>query len=271
MQAFAVIVENDESKWQDDTGVLYHFPRRYRELLAPGTRVVYYKGRLKDRAYSADRLSDEPHYFGVATIGRVFADRESEKGDLFATVDNYETFAKPVIAKQGESYLEPIPPNRATNYWRDGVRAISRETFEVIAGDAAFTAPTAAGAAADQSNEAIEFESGVEGSKVLRFVATYERNARLRRQAIAIHGLACACCGFDFGRAYGEYAAGLIHVHHVVPVSTLGGAMEVDPSTDLVPVCANCHLVIHRRRDATKSIAEVREMLETHRVLAPHH
>jgi hypothetical protein len=39
MEAFAVIVENDESPWQDETVVLCHFPTRYRELLAPGTRV----------------------------------------------------------------------------------------------------------------------------------------------------------------------------------------------------------------------------------------
>jgi hypothetical protein len=32
----------------------------------------------------------------------VLADGESEKGDLFATVDTYETFAKPVIAKPGK-------------------------------------------------------------------------------------------------------------------------------------------------------------------------
>jgi putative restriction endonuclease len=61
MEAFAVLVEDDESKWQDDTGVLVHSPKRYRELIGPGTRVAYRKGRLKDRAYAAARLSDEPY------------------------------------------------------------------------------------------------------------------------------------------------------------------------------------------------------------------
>ena len=44
---YAVIVENDISAWADETGVLYHFPKRYLELLKPNTRVIYYKGRIK--------------------------------------------------------------------------------------------------------------------------------------------------------------------------------------------------------------------------------
>ena len=43
---YTVIVENDESIWSDDTGVLYHFPKRYVNLLSPGTNVIYYKGKL---------------------------------------------------------------------------------------------------------------------------------------------------------------------------------------------------------------------------------
>lgn len=37
---YAVIVENDISAWADETGVLYHFPKRYLELLNPNTRVI---------------------------------------------------------------------------------------------------------------------------------------------------------------------------------------------------------------------------------------
>ncbi len=48
---YAVIVENDVSQWDDDTGVLYHFPKRYLKYLQPGTHVIYYKGRIKDKAY----------------------------------------------------------------------------------------------------------------------------------------------------------------------------------------------------------------------------
>jgi 5-methylcytosine-specific restriction protein A len=35
---------------------------------------------------------------------------------------------------------------------------------------------------------------------------------------------------------------------------------EVDPINDLIPVCPNCHAMIHRRRPAY-SIEEVKKML----------
>jgi putative restriction endonuclease len=64
-----VLVENDVSAWQDETGVKYHFPKKYARLIQPGTKFVYYKGRLKDKSFSKERLSDDPHYFGSGVIG----------------------------------------------------------------------------------------------------------------------------------------------------------------------------------------------------------
>ncbi|WP_353733593.1 hypothetical protein [Rossellomorea vietnamensis] len=34
-------------------------------------------------------------------------------------------------------------------------------------------------------------------------------------------------------------------MHHVNPLSTLDEAIEIDPETDLVPVCPNCHRMMH--------------------------
>jgi 5-methylcytosine-specific restriction protein A len=36
-------------------------------------------------------------------------------------------------------------------------------------------------------------------------------------------------------------------VHHVVPLSSIGKEYVVNPKTDLVPVCPNCHAMIHRK------------------------
>jgi predicted HNH restriction endonuclease len=80
----AVIVENDESQWKDETGTRYHFPKRYLSLLLPGQKVVYYRGRLRTPAFAANRLSADRHYFGIAKIGCVYADPNSSKGDHFA-------------------------------------------------------------------------------------------------------------------------------------------------------------------------------------------
>jgi 5-methylcytosine-specific restriction protein A len=40
---------------------------------------------------------------------------------------------------------------------------------------------------------------------------------------------------------------GYIHVHHIVPLSAIKESYVVDPVTDLVPVCPNCHAIIHRK------------------------
>ncbi|HEK2705573.1 TPA: HNH endonuclease [Pseudomonas aeruginosa] len=50
-----------------------------------------------------------------------------------------------------------------------------------------------------------------------------------------------------FGERFGELGRGFIHVHHVVPVSEIGESYEVDPIKDLIPLCPNCHAMIHRR------------------------
>lgn len=94
-----VIVENDTSQWEDQTGAVYHFPKRYQTLLAQGTEVVYYKGRIKDKAFASVRLSANPHYFGKARIGKVYADSSSNKGDLFALIENFIPFESAVPAK----------------------------------------------------------------------------------------------------------------------------------------------------------------------------
>ncbi len=169
----AVIVENDESQWRDETGVLYHFPRRYEQILTPGEQLLYYKGRMRDRSYAAQRLSPEPHYFGVGRVGRVFDDPHSHKGDRFAMVEGFEAFSAPVPIRDGtgDTY-ETIPESRQTNYWRDGVRPVSLTVFERIVNAANIT-PAAERNHLDPSWPTAELQSGIEGgSKVIYTTVT---------------------------------------------------------------------------------------------------
>jgi predicted HNH restriction endonuclease len=260
---FAVIAENDQSQWSDDTGTLYHFPKRYGGLLVPGTQVIYYKGKMTDMAFSSTRLSPDPHYFGKATIGSVYPDPASRKGDLFAVIQDFEKFRKVVSNKSGEDYYEVIPSSRKSNYWRDGVRAVNHATYAAILKEAGIGqgAPGTDAPMPPKPEPDDDFESAEEGSKTLRYVATYERDPRYRRQALAIHGLRCKACDVNMGERYGLYAEGLIHVHHVVPVSTYEKPRRIDPATELVPVCPNCHAVIHRKKTATLSIGDIRALL----------
>ena len=100
----------------------------------------------------------------------------------------------------------------------------------------------------------------LEGAVCRVTVNAYERNAQAHRRCIEAHGANCEVCGFSFGEAYGEVAEGYIHIHHLRPLSEIGGEYTIDPVEDLKPVCPNCHAVLHRRIPAY-SIEEVRVLL----------
>jgi predicted HNH restriction endonuclease len=84
-----------------------------------------------------------------------------------------------------------------------------------------------------------------EGKVVVVQVDRYERNGQARAKCIEHYGVKCQGCGFDFGSKYGRMAEGYIQVHHVRSLSEVGKEYEVDPIRDLIPLCANCHCVVH--------------------------
>ncbi len=100
----------------------------------------------------------------------------------------------------------------------------------------------------------------VEGAVCRISVNAYERSPEARRLCIERHGTNCCICQFNFGAGYGEVAEGYIHVHHLRPLSEIGGEYVVDPVEDLRPVCPNCHAVLHRRIPVY-SIEEVQSFL----------
>lgn len=85
-----------------------------------------------------------------------------------------------------------------------------------------------------------------------------ERDPRLREDALAIHGLDCMACGFNFERAFGSLGRGFIEVHHVVPLAEAGRS-TTDPARDLIVLCANCHRMVHRQQGVCLSLDELRE------------
>ena len=103
-----------------------------------------------------------------------------------------------------------------------------------------------------------------EGKKKEYYVTKYERNSINRKRAIEIHGTKCMICGFDFEQVYGLAGRNFIEVHHVKPLYECSEEIEVNPITDLVCVCANCHRIIHRRKDKIYSVEEIREMIKKH-------
>ena len=91
------------------------------------------------------------------------------------------------------------------------------------------------------------------------------RNQELREACIdyykSLHGgrIVCECCGFDFSRAY-DIADEYIEVHHRFPFSQTDGEHEVDAHRDLVPLCANCHRMIHHLAEGQGTCIKLEEL-----------
>jgi len=86
-----------------------------------------------------------------------------------------------------------------------------------------------------------------EGKRVLRQHLVRERSMKLVsafKKSLASYD--CWVCGFNFEKTYGEIGAEFIEAHHTKPVSALKEEEQVS-TKDLVPVCSNCHRMIHSK------------------------
>jgi predicted HNH restriction endonuclease len=92
----------------------------------------------------------------------------------------------------------------------------------------------------------------IEGSKKQITINTFERNNYARKMCIAYHKPKCYICSFDFEKVYGIEFKGKIHVHHIKALYEIDDEYEVNPINDLIPVCPNCHYVLHSKRPPYK-------------------
>lgn len=104
-------------------------------------------------------------------------------------------------------------------------------------------------------------EAKTEGGEKVYISVRRERDPQLRDDALAIHGLDCMACGFNFEKTYGPVGKGFIEVHHVVPLADAGKSIT-DPATDLIVLCANCHRIVHRKRGYCLSLDELKAHLK---------
>ena len=102
-----------------------------------------------------------------------------------------------------------------------------------------------------------------EGAKYRIIVNRYERSKIAREKCIETFGDSCSVCGMNFESIYGALGKGFIEVHHVVPISEVGETYVIDPKKDLVPVCPNCHAMLHHGQDGkVLSITELKEIIK---------
>jgi len=94
-----------------------------------------------------------------------------------------------------------------------------------------------------------------EGAKKLIEAKVYERSTKLRKEAIKYYEkdgkIYCDICNFNFDNFYGhKIGEKYIEIHHIKPIfkyeneeleKTIKKALK-----NVVPVCSNCHRMIHR-------------------------
>lgn len=95
----------------------------------------------------------------------------------------------------------------------------------------------------------------------------YENDPDATRICLVHHGPACSACGFEFRAAFGENGSGMMQVHHIVPPRLVQDGYELDPVTDLVPLCPNCHAMAHTGSPDPYTPAELRRLLAARAVL----
>lgn len=84
-----------------------------------------------------------------------------------------------------------------------------------------------------------------EGSAKDIIQTRYERNPEARKRCLSMYGYSCKVCAFNFKDHFGEIGKNFVHVHHINQISEIGEDYEIDPMKDLIPVCPNCHSMIH--------------------------
>ena len=105
-----------------------------------------------------------------------------------------------------------------------------------------------------------DIEKIKEGAVKYGAYTRYERSRKLRERAIEIHGYTCEVCGANFENKYGELGKNFIEIHHKVPLHE-SGECEPDPGMDMVPLCSNCHRMIHRHKKDMYTVDELKRIV----------
>ena len=93
-----------------------------------------------------------------------------------------------------------------------------------------------------------EIQLFAEGKSKIITYKSYDRSPVARQSCIEHYGYSCSVCGFNFEDAYGKFGANYIEVHHLKQIADVRDEYMINPITDLRPVCANCHRMLHKTR-----------------------
>lgn len=87
------------------------------------------------------------------------------------------------------------------------------------------------------------------------------RNFALKHYSDENSNITCKGCGFEGTQFYGDVAQGLIEIHHLNPIALKRGGMRqtlLEAVGSVVPLCPNCHRLVHRRPKSLMSLRQLR-------------
>lgn len=87
----------------------------------------------------------------------------------------------------------------------------------------------------------------VEGAQKTILVNKYERSIIARNECIKHKGCYCHVCNMNFMEVYGDIGKDFIHVHHIKALSEIKDTYKINYKNDLIPLCPNCHAMLHRK------------------------
>ncbi|MFC7056507.1 HNH endonuclease [Enterococcus alcedinis] len=230
--------------------------------------LFIYRRPMKDSEFR------EFYFFGAGVFGAVDLINDEKNKPVVSYIREFVKFDKLILASNNDllQYKWKFK-ERTKNNWEHffnqyGMTEIKKEDFMFL---------TDIGVATDlpikdtkyyalEKEEIIDELQSVyidkEGKKKLIFGYKYERNPRLRKEALKIHGFECKACNFNFESMYGEIGKEFIEVHHIKPLSEIGRETVINPKYDLIPLCPNCHRMIHRKRNNMMSVDELKEIVK---------
>lgn len=88
--------------------------------------------------------------------------------------------------------------------------------------------------------------------------ARFETNQAVRLEVLKLHGTRCAICGFDYETSYGSLGRGYIKIHEIA--SPEKKEEDLNFLHDFIPICENCHGILHRDKNKDLDITELQQI-----------
>lgn len=233
------------TKYDDDTGQQYHYPRQYFKRIRTGEKFVYCRPKepIGDRAKTTKTV-----YFGTGVIGAIKDDLTRDGHRYCQIVDYLEFPAEVPYNDENGVYLETgIGGIRGIPMMQNAVRVIDETALHRILEKSGLDRTEKLVLQGAKDNEAQQvknlnklYQDATPGEK-RRLARVIERGSAIGGRVKALNNYVCQTCGTQpfitrSGQPYAE-------AHHVIPLERREpGSLA---SHNVLCLCATCHRKMH--------------------------